>query len=54
MFDRVAGEERQRKVNDAMLALEKKEELETAKRAVRDSMYTARYADSNKVVASMK
>ena len=31
-----------------MLALEKKEELGTAKRAIRDSMYTARYADPNK------
>ena len=35
-------------MNDAMLALEKKEELETAKRAIRDSMYTARYADPDK------
>ena len=31
-----------------MLAMEKKEEHETAKRALRDSMYTSRYADSSK------
>ena len=44
----LAGETRQRKVNDAMVAMEKKEELDLAKKAVRDSMYTARYADANK------
>lgn len=44
----VAGEERERKVKDAMEATEKKEQIEAAKRAVRDSMYTARYADPNK------
>ena len=35
-------------MKDAMEATEKKEQIEAAKRAVRDSMYTARYADPNK------
>ena len=35
-------------MNDAMQALEKKEELETAKRAIRDSMYISRYAAADK------
>ena len=47
-FCRVAEGERQRKVNDALMALEKKEEFGTAKRALRDSMYTSRYAGPEK------
>merc|ERR1719440_396536 len=43
-----AEEERRRKVNDAMRITEKKEEKETANRALRDAMYTARYAEPNK------
>ena len=43
-----ANEERTKKVNDAMLITEKKEEVETAKRATRDAMYTAKYAAKEK------
>jgi len=44
----VAEEERRRKVNDAMVALEKTEETIAAKRALRDARYTARYVDPTK------
>ena len=44
----LAAEERQRKVEDAMRITEKKEEKETANRALRDAMYTARYAEPTK------
>ena len=44
----LAQEERQRKVEDAMRITEKKEEKETANRALRDAMYTARYAEPTK------
>ena len=43
-----AAAERERKVQDAMRIMEKKEEREAANRALRDAMYTSRYADSNK------
>merc|ERR1719310_1464171 len=44
----LASEERARKVEDAMRITEKKEEKEAANRALRDAMYTARYAEPAK------
>jgi len=44
----IANAERERKVEDAMKITEKKEEKEQANRALRDSMYTARYAEPEK------
>jgi capsular polysaccharide biosynthesis protein len=41
-------QERERKVQDAMRIVEKKEEREAANRSLRDAMYTSRYADANK------
>jgi len=43
-----AHEERQRKLEDAMRITELKEEKETANRALRDAMYTSRYAEPGK------
>ena len=43
-----AAAERERKLEDAMKITEKKEERETANRALRDSMYTSRYAEPDK------
>ena len=45
----LAQEERNRKVEDAMKITEKKEEKEAANRALRDAVWTARYADQAKV-----
>jgi len=42
------AEERTRKLEDAMRITELKEEKETANRALRDAMYTARYAEPGK------
>jgi len=44
----IANAERERKVEDAMKITEKKEEKERANRELRDSMYTARYAEPEK------
>ena len=44
----LAGNERQLKVEHNMQIMEKKEEKEAASRALRDAMYTARYADAGK------
>jgi hypothetical protein len=44
----VAEAEKARKVQDAMRIMEKKEEREAANRALRDAMYTSRYADAEK------
>ena len=45
----LAAEERARKLEDAMKITEKKEEKEAANRALRDAMYTSRYAEPQKV-----
>ena len=44
----VAAAEREKKVHNAMVATEKKEEAEAAKRAVRDANFSSRYAPLEK------
>ena len=43
-----AAEERKKKVNDAMVALEKKDAAKEQKKALRDARYTARYVAPEK------